>query len=104
MNREELLDVLKEAFDLDGGDPAARSTLDAALQTRAELDRLEAELAEAESLMVRSERGTLRAHPLLDQILRHRAALQRMLDSLFGPDDSPTTAKAKAAARVRWSR
>jgi hypothetical protein len=103
MNRQEFLKALDAAgFDVQDGPPDAQVMLDLALEMMADIARLRAELDAAASTVVTSERGNMRADPRFAEIRAHTIALQKVLAALFPGDDSPTTVRARQAARVRW--
>ena len=88
-------------------DPGEAVILEAAARTADELERLEAELV-AGQLVVSGSTGQPRAHPLLDEVRKHRALLAGLLRQLEPAEAETNGASASAwgreAARARWSR
>jgi hypothetical protein len=102
VTRDEFLAAVESKFDLDQAEPGDRVLVDAALSTLGEIERLEENLHEGDVTVV-SERGNVRANPIFDQLLRHRAALAKLTRELF-TTESATTKRARTAARARWAR
>lgn len=103
MNRAEFLEALAASeYEIENGPPEARLLLEQALATLDEIERLREELAEAPSTVVLSERGNAREHPALAALRAHRASLAKLLAQLFPADETPTTIRARQAARARW--
>jgi hypothetical protein len=103
MTRDEFLAALEASgYDVATGPPEARLLLEEALATIDEIERLRAELAAAPSTVVLSERGQAREHPALGALRAHRTSLSRLLETLFPKDETPTTVRARQAARTRW--
>jgi hypothetical protein len=71
------------------------------------LERIIRTLAD-DDLVVDGSLGQPKAHPMLEEARRHRALLERLLDSLGVPgegEESSTpgpTRRARAAANARW--
>ena len=81
--------------------------LDAACRTADEIDRIEAELATAPT-MVAGSKGQERPHPLFAEVRQHRLVLSRLLAALQIPDadeggraDARSTA-GRQMAIARW--
>lgn len=103
MNRTEFLNALEATgYDVKDGPPDAQVMLDLALEMMADIERMRAELNDAPSTISVSERGNLRADPRFAEIRAHTVALQKVLAALFPGEESPTTQRARAAARTRW--
>jgi hypothetical protein len=77
-----------------------------------ELERMESELADAPSLVVKGSRDQPVAHPLLEEVRRHRAAVLQHLRALgLSEADAAQVAaagassgSARALALARWRR
>jgi hypothetical protein len=91
-------------------DPGDEEVLLEAGRTVDELARLERALDDEPSIVSSGSRGQPVAHPLLDEVRRHRATLAALVGALSIPaDDSraarPSTSElAQRAALHRWDR
>ena len=65
---------------------------------------------DADGLTVKGASGQVRVHPAVAQLSQHRLALGRLLAQLGLPDEdgsalpSPISARARSAAKARWSK
>jgi hypothetical protein len=72
-----------------------------------ELERLQAAVADA-PLLVEGSTGQLRPHPLLEEVRKHRAVLQRLTGALAMPSTGEEKGRpavsvaARRAAEARW--
>ena len=80
-----------------------------AARTADELDRLEKAVRALTDLVVDGSTGQPKAHPLLEEVRRHRVLLDRLTGALNLPDQDigapglrPAQKHAQAAARARW--
>lgn len=85
-------------------DPTVVALLDQLAHLLDECESMEAKIAE-DGVVIEGARGQRREHPLLGALVKHRALFARLAGDLF-PDErvESTTAKARRAAHVRWSR
>lgn len=89
-------------------DPAELAMLREACRLVDELERLVVALRDAEVTAAGST-GQVRAHPLLDEVRKHRAAFAAALAALRLPVDGERVGRAtasergSAAARARWA-
>jgi hypothetical protein len=90
--------------------PTEMLILEEAARTADELARLERALRalRAADLVVEGSKGQLRAHPLLDEVRRHRALLDKLTAALNLPDEledfglRAPSRHARTAANARW--
>jgi hypothetical protein len=79
-----------------------------ACRTADELDRLERAVRGLSELVVSGSTGQPKAHPLLEEVRRHRQLLERLTTALNLPDDSEevgtraSSRHARKAAEGRW--
>ena len=79
-----------------------------ACRTADELDRLERAVRQLSELTVRGSTGQPKAHPLLEEVRRHRVLLERLTGALCLPDDDeevglrPGQKHARRAVQARW--
>jgi hypothetical protein len=79
-----------------------------AARTADELDRLERAVRALPELVVSGSTGQPKAHPLLEEVRRHRLLLERLCTALCLPNDDqevglrPGQRHAQRAARGRW--
>jgi hypothetical protein len=92
-------------------EPHERRLLADACRAADELERLERALEDA-PLEVPGSTGQPRAHPLLEEVRRHRASLARLIGALRLPTEEPgqltgqqaTSAAGRKMARAKWDR
>lgn len=82
--------------------------LEAACREQALIDRLEAELVDAE-MVVHGSQGQPVANPMVSEVRQHRMALRSLLGQLKLPDEDGRasenrSAQAREAANARWRR
>jgi hypothetical protein len=88
--------------------PAELEMLSQACRTADELDRLEKAVRQLPELTVRGSTGQPKAHPLLEEVRRHRVLLERLTGALCLPDESeevglrPGQKHARRAIQTRW--
>jgi hypothetical protein len=79
-----------------------------ACRTSDELDRLERAVRQLSELTVRGSTGQPKAHPLLEEVRRHRVLLERLTTALCLPDEDqevglrPGQRHGRRAIQVRW--
>jgi hypothetical protein len=79
-----------------------------ACRTADELDRLECAVRQLSELTVRGSTGQPKAHPLLEEVRRHRVLLERLTGALCLPDEDeevglrPGQKHGKRAIEARW--
>jgi hypothetical protein len=79
-----------------------------ACRTADELDRLERAVRVLPALVVSGSTGQPKAHPLLEEVRRHRLLLERLTTALNLPDESEevgtraSSRHAQKAAEGRW--
>jgi hypothetical protein len=79
-----------------------------ACRTADELDRLEKAVRQLSELTVRGSTGQPKAHPLLEEVRRHRLLLERLTGALCLPDEDeelglrPGQKHAQRAINARW--
>jgi hypothetical protein len=101
-----LHDAVRAAYELS---PAEMVQLDRAARLADMLARVDAELAEAASLVVEGSTGQMQSHPLLRTAVELERTLDIVLRSLALPlpgeqDGKRRSPQAAAAARARWGR
>jgi hypothetical protein len=90
--------------------PAELSVLTECCRTTDELNRLESAVRKLPELMVAGSTGQPKAHPLLEEVRRHRALLERLCAGLNLPDETQqiglrgSSRHAQKAAAARWGR
>jgi hypothetical protein len=88
--------------------PAELQMLAEACRTADELDRLEKAVRALPELVVSGSTGQPKAHPLLEEVRRHRLLLERLTTALNLPDESEevgtraSSRHAQKAAEGRW--
>jgi hypothetical protein len=88
--------------------PAELANLAEACRTCDELDRLEHAVRALSELVVSGSTGQPKAHPLLEEVRRHRLLLERLTGALNLPDEDqesglrPGQKHAQRAAQGRW--
>jgi hypothetical protein len=81
-----------------------------ACRTSDELDRLERAVRQLSELTVRGSTGQPKAHPLLEEVRRHRVLLERLTSALCLPDEDqevglrPGQKHGTRAINARWAR
>ena len=79
-----------------------------ACRTADELDRLERAVRQLSELTVRGSTGQPKAHPLLEEVRRHRVLLERLTGALCLPDADqevglrPGQKHGRRAIQARW--
>jgi hypothetical protein len=79
-----------------------------ACRTADELDRLERAVRRLSELTVRGSTGQPKAHPLLEEVRRHRVLLERLTSALCLPDEDqeaglrPGQKHGRRAIQARW--
>jgi hypothetical protein len=79
-----------------------------ACRTADELDRLERAMRQLSELTVRGSTGQPKAHPLLEEVRRHRVLLERLTGALCLPDADqevglrPGQKHGRRAVQARW--
>jgi hypothetical protein len=79
-----------------------------ACRTADELDRLEKAVRQLSELTVRGSTGQPKAHPLLEEVRRHRVLLERLTSALCLPDETeevglrPGQKHGRRAINARW--
>jgi hypothetical protein len=79
-----------------------------ACRTADELDRLEKAVRRLSELTVRGSTGQPKAHPLLEEVRRHRVLLERLTGALCLPDEDqevglrPGQKHGQRAINARW--
>jgi len=79
-----------------------------ACRTADELDRLERAVRQLSELTVRGSTGQPKAHPLLEEVRRHRVLLERLTGALCLPDEDqevglrPGQKHGRRAIQARW--
>src|SRR6187200_232259 len=79
-----------------------------ACRTADELDRLERAVRQLSDLTVAGSTGQPKAHPLLEEVRRHRVLLERLAGALNLPDEDqevglrPGQKHGKRAIQARW--
>lgn len=82
--------------------------LEQAARTVDEVDRLERAVRQLSDLTVRGSTGQPKAHPLLEEVRRHRVLLERLTSALCLPDESeevglrPGQKHGRRAINARW--
>jgi hypothetical protein len=88
--------------------PAELEMLGQACRTSDELDRLEKAVRQLSDLTVRGSTGQPKAHPLLEEVRRHRVLLERLTGALNLPDEDeevglrPGQKHGRRAINARW--
>ena len=88
--------------------PAELANLAEACRTCDELDRLEKAVRQLPDLTVAGSTGQPRAHPLLEEVRRHRLLLERLTGALNLPDEDeevglrPGQKHGRRAINARW--
>jgi hypothetical protein len=88
--------------------PAELANLAEACRTCEELDRLEKAVRQLPDLTVAGSTGQPRAHPLLEEVRRHRLLLERLTGALNLPDEDeevglrPGQKHGRRAIQARW--
>jgi hypothetical protein len=88
--------------------PAELEMLGQACRTADELDRLERALRQLAELTVRGSTGQPKAHPLLEEVRRHRVLLERLTGALCLPNEDeniglrPGQKHGQKAIIARW--
>ena len=88
--------------------PAELEMLSQACRTADELDRLERAVRQLAELTVRGSTGQPKAHPLLEEVRRHRVLLERLTGALCLPNEdeevgrSPGQKHGQRAINARW--
>jgi hypothetical protein len=88
--------------------PAELEMLGQACRTADELDRLERAVRQLSELTVRGSTGQPKAHPLLEEVRRHRVLLERLTGALCLPNEdeaagrSPSQKHGQKAINARW--
>ena len=82
--------------------------LEQAARTVDEVDRLERAVRQLSELTVRGSTGQPKAHPLLEEVRRHRVLLERLTSALCLPDEDqehglrPGQKHGQRAINARW--
>jgi hypothetical protein len=90
--------------------PAELSVLTECCRTSDELNRLQLAVRRLPELMVAGSTGQPKAHPLLEEVRRHRVLLERLCAGLNLPDETSeiglrgSSRHAQKAASARWGR
>jgi hypothetical protein len=88
--------------------PAELEMLGQACRTADELDRLERAVRQLSELTVRGSTGQPKAHPLLEEVRRHRVLLERLTGALCLPNEDeniglrPGQKHGQKAINARW--
>jgi hypothetical protein len=88
--------------------PAELEMLGQACRTADELDRLERAVRQLTELTVRGSTGQPKAHPLLEEVRRHRVLLERLTSALCLPNQDedvglrPGQKHGQKAINARW--
>jgi hypothetical protein len=88
--------------------PAELEMLSQACRTADELDRLERAVRQLTELTVRGSTGQPKAHPLLEEVRRHRVLLERLTSALCLPNEDeniglrPGQKHGQKAINARW--
>jgi hypothetical protein len=88
--------------------PAELEMLGQACRTADELDRLERAVRQLSELTVRGSTGQPKAHPLLEEVRRHRVLLERLTSALCLPNEdeqvgrTPGQKHGQRAIEARW--
>jgi hypothetical protein len=88
--------------------PAELEMLAQACRTADELDRLERAVRQLSELTVRGSTGQPKAHPLLEEVRRHRVLLERLTSALCLPNEdeqvgrTPGQKHGQRAIEARW--
>lgn len=87
---------------------AELAMLEQACRTSDELDRLERAVRQLTELTVRGSTGQTKAHPLLEEVRRHRVLLERLTGALCLPNEDeevglrPSQKHGQKAINARW--